>query len=132
MVTEESSIKHESQVQTPANYPQRIKIQNTKSKARAEKRKSYRIRRTVGTTENYNNTHIENPERTVLENRSYCSTTKYGKKICVVGDSRIRRIKRILFNNSLYKRKAHLNGFSGANVKPLYHFITPNLVDLIL
>ena len=37
MVTEESSIKHESQVQTSAIHPQRIEIQNTKSKAGAEK-----------------------------------------------------------------------------------------------
>lgn len=37
MVTEESSIKHESQVQTTAIYPQRIEIQNAKSKAGAEK-----------------------------------------------------------------------------------------------
>lgn len=37
MVTEESSIKHEWQVQTPAIYSQRIEIQNSKSKAGAEK-----------------------------------------------------------------------------------------------
>ena len=38
MVTEERSIENESQVQTPTNYHQRIKIQNTKSKSRAEKK----------------------------------------------------------------------------------------------
>ena len=37
MVTEKRSIENESQVQTPTNYHQRIKIQNTKSKSRAEK-----------------------------------------------------------------------------------------------
>ena len=37
MLNEERSIENESQVQTPTNYHQRIKIQNTKSKSRAEK-----------------------------------------------------------------------------------------------
>ena len=60
---------------------------------------------------------------------SYSSATKYGKKICVVGDSHIRRIKRNLFNNSLCEGKAHLNGFNGANIKRLDHFITPTLVE---
>ena len=66
---------------------------------------------------------------TVPGNRPYSSTTKFGKKICVVGDSHIRRIKRNLFNNSLYGGKAHLNCFSGTNIKRLEHFITPNLVE---
>ena len=66
---------------------------------------------------------------TVPGNRPYSSTTKFGKKICVVGDSHIRRIKRNLFNNSLCEGKAHLNGFSGANIKRLDHFITPTLVE---
>ena len=65
---------------------------------------------------------------TVPGNRPYSSTTKFGKKICVVGDSHIRRIERNVFNNSLYEGKAHLNGFSGANIKRLDHFITPTLV----
>ena len=47
MVTEERSVENESQVQTPTNYHQRIKIQNTKSKPRAGKIKSSSIRTTV-------------------------------------------------------------------------------------
>ena len=66
---------------------------------------------------------------TVLGNRSYTSTTKFGKKICVVGDSHIKRIKKNLFNNSLCEGKMHLNGFSGANIKRLDNFITPTLVE---
>ena len=81
------------------------------------------------TVANYNNAQIENPVVTVPGNRSYSSTTKFGKKICVVGDSHIRRIKRNLFNNSLCEGKAHLNGFNGANIKRLDHFITPTLVE---
>ena len=38
MVTKERSIENESQVQMPINYHQRIKIQNTKSKSRVEKK----------------------------------------------------------------------------------------------
>ena len=126
MVTEERSIENESQVQTPTNYYQRIEIQNTKSKSRAEKIKSSSIQTTLA---NYDNARIENPMITVPGNRSYSSTMKYGKKICVVGDSHVRRIKRNLFNNSLCEGKAHLNGFSGANIKRLDHSITPTLVE---
>ena len=125
MVTEERSIANEWQVQTPTNYHQHIKIQNTKPKSRAEKIKSSSIRTTVA---NYNNAQIENSVVTVPRNRSYSSTTKFGKKICLVGDSHIRRIKRNPFNNSLYEGKANLNGFSGANIKRLDHFIAPTLV----
>ena len=50
---------------------------------------------------NYNNAQIKNPVVTVPGNRSYSSTTKFGKKICVVGAIPISRIKRNQFNNSL-------------------------------
>ena len=99
MVSEKNSIENESQVQTPTNYHQRIKIQNTKSKSRAEKVKSRSIRPTAV---NYN-MQIENLEVTVAGNRSYSSTTNYGNKICVTGENHTRRIKRYLFNNSLYE-----------------------------
>ena len=46
-----------------------------------------------------------------------------------MGGSHIRRVKRKLFNNSLYEQKAHLNGFSGANIKHLDNFITPTLLE---
>ena len=123
MVTEERSIENKSQVQRTTNYHQCIKIQNTKSKSRGEKRNSRSIRPTVA---NYNNVQIENP--VVPGNKSYSSTTTYGKKICVVGDSHIRQIKRNLFNNSLYEGKAELNGLSRANIKHLDHFIISTLV----
>lgn len=68
MVTEEGSIEHGPQVQTPPNYHQRIKIQNTKPKSRAEKNKFHSVRPTVATTENYSNAQIENPVRTLFRN----------------------------------------------------------------
>ena len=54
------------------------------------------------TTEHYSKTQIENPLKIVPGNRSYYSTTKHGKKTCVVDNSQIKRIKKNLFNNSLY------------------------------
>ena len=122
MVTEERSIENESQVQRTTNYHQRIKTQNTKSKSRGEKKNSRSIRA------NYNNVQTENPVVSVPGNWSYSSTTTYGKKICVVGDSHIRRIKRNLFNNPLYEGKTELNGLSRANIKHLDHFIISTLV----
>ena len=86
MVTEESSIGNESQVQTPTKY-KRIEIQNTKSESRTGKTKSCSIRTTVA---NYNNAQIENKVVTVSGNRSYSSTIKYSKKLYVVGDSHIK------------------------------------------
>ena len=74
---EKNSIENESQVQTPTNYHQRIKIQNTKSKSRAEKVKSRSIRPMAV---NYNNVQIENLEVTVPGNRLYSSITNYGNK----------------------------------------------------
>ena len=74
---------------------------------------------------NYNNAQIENPVVTVPRNRSYSGTTKYGKKICLVGDSHKKRMK----GNVLHEGKAHFNSFSGANTKRLVHFITPTLVE---
>ena len=91
MVTEESSTENKSQVQTPTNYHQHIEIQNTKSKSRAEKSKSHSIRPTVEITENYNITKIEYPVGTIPESRLYSSTTKYDKKMFVVGDSLLKK-----------------------------------------
>ena len=78
-------------------------------------------------TANEINTQTKNPITTVPGNRSFASTMKHGKKICIVGDSHIRRIKKNLFNNSIDECKAHLNSFSRATINRLDHFITPIL-----
>ena len=67
-----------------------------KRMGRSKKNKVKTNTNMVAITENYNNEQIENPVRTVLGNRSYCGTIKYGKKICVVDDSHIRRTKKDL------------------------------------
>ena len=46
------------------------------------------------------------------------------KKICIVGDRRIHRFKKNLFNNAITEGKAHLNSFSGATINKLDHFTT--------
>ena len=66
---------------------------------------------------------------TVPGNSSYASRTKFGKKIFVVGDSHVKRMKRIDFNSQLRSGKAFFKTFSGANTKQLSHYIIPTLVD---
>ena len=67
MVTEKSSIEHEPQVQTPTNYHERIKFENTRAEKKKKKKKKFlSIRITAAITENHVNTQSENPVRTVL------------------------------------------------------------------
>ena len=54
---------------------------------------------------------------TVPGNSTYSGITKRGRKICVVGDSHIKRIKRTDFNKALRHGKAFFRSFSGANAK---------------
>ena len=66
---------------------------------------------------------------TIPGNSSYATRTKFGKKIFVVGDSHVKRMKRIDFNKQLRSGKAFFKTFSGANTKQLSHYIIPSLVD---
>ena len=113
---------------TPTRY-----IPNGEPKSRNHQRnnsKNQQLKRPqVAITEKYINTQREPPRKVLPGNRSYASTTKYGKKICVVGDSHISRIKKNLFNNSVRNGKAYLSSFRGANIKRLNHFITPTLAE---
>lgn len=77
-------------------------------------------------TENY----IQNfNPPTIPGNSSYATRAKIGKKIFVVGDSHIKRMKRLDFNKKLNSGKAFFKTFSGANTKQLSHYIIPTLVD---
>ena len=62
-------------------------------------------------------------------NSTYSGITKHGRKICVVGDSLIKRIKRNDLNKELRHSKAFFRCFSGANAKQLRHYIIPTLTD---
>ena len=66
---------------------------------------------------------------TVPGNSTYSGITKHGRKICVVGDSHVKRIKRNDFNKELLHGKAFFRSFSGTNAKQLRHYIIPTLVD---
>ena len=62
-------------------------------------------------------------------NRSYASTTSYGKKVLVVGDSHLRRINRRKFDYSLVNAKSFVKSFPGAKVEELEHYVVPHLVN---
>ena len=55
--------------------------------------------------------------------------TKYGKKICIVGESYIKRVKRNIFNNSRANENVQLKYFRGAKVRYLNHFIELTLSE---
>ena len=62
-------------------------------------------------------------------NRSYASTTKYGKKAVVIGDSHLRRVNKKLFNDALHYCKGNIKYFSGAKSAELEHYIKPTLMN---
>ena len=66
---------------------------------------------------------------TVPGNNNYANMTKYGRKIFIVGDSHIRRLRRDDFNKELRGGKAFFRSFSGANARQLQHYIMPTLQD---
>ena len=80
----------------------------------------------VCTTEDYVKNFIP---FTVPGNSDYASIIKNGRKVLVVGDSHIKRIRRNDFNKELKNGKAIFRSFSGANTKQLDHYILPPLVD---
>ena len=121
---------------TPQNAYFSIPLEDTKSKARMKKKNNNFIRQAekprrpdVCTTEKYleNSKDLRQRKRTVPGPRSYASATKYGKKVMVVGDSHIKRIKRNLFNNSFENARSYLKSFSGAKTEDMKHYIIPSL-----
>ena len=53
--------------------------------------------------------------------------TKFGKKICVIGDSHLDRMKGNIFQKSVNGWKTYFNVFRGATFKRLNHYILPTL-----
>ena len=80
----------------------------------------------ICTTENYLRNY--NPP-TVSRYSSYATFSKFGKKVFIVGDSHVKRIKRLDFDKELRSGKVFFRSFSGANGKQLNHYIIPTLVD---
>ena len=80
----------------------------------------------ISITENY----IKDFTQVTIPDNSNCaSISKNGHKILVVGDSHVKRIRRIDFNKKLRNGKAYFRSFSGATSKQLDHYIIPSLVD---
>ena len=130
--------KQQDNETTPKNAYFSIPLENTKSKARKEKQNNSSFRQAekptqrrpnVCTTEKYleNSKDLHQPKRTVPGPRSYASATKYGKKVMVVGDSHVKRIRRNLFNNSFENARSYLKSFSGAKTEDMKHYIIPSL-----
>ena len=69
------------------------------------------------------------PPIVVPRNSSYAAGYKSGKKIFVVGDSHMERIKYLDFNNELYSGKAYFRSSGGGNNRQLDHYIIPTLED---
>ena len=84
-----------------------ITTNNNPQKSQPEvKRKS-----NIAITEN----HIRSQNiKIVPGNRTYASMTKYGKKICIIDVSHIKRVERNIFNNSIENGNAYLKSFNGA------------------
>ena len=83
-------------------------------------------RPSICTTENYLRNY--NPP-IVPRGSNYATVSKFGKKMFVVGDSHVKRIKHLDSDKELRSGKAFLKSFSGANSKQLDHYIIPTLVD---
>ena len=76
--------------------------------------------------------YIENQRRTpkmkvIPGKRSFASTTDYGKKIFVVGDCHMKRIKRKRFKNLFEKAKSLIKSFPRTKLQELEYYVAPHL-----
>ena len=79
------------------------------------------------TNNQYEESLVQRKARIVPGRRTYVEATKFGKKICVVGDSHLNRIKRNIFQKSVNGGKTYFNVFRGATSKRLNHYFQPTL-----
>ena len=61
-------------------------------------------------------------------NSTYAGTLREGKKILMIGDSHIRRVKRDKLQNSFDNAKYFVRYFSGAKTEDLHYHIIPLLL----
>ena len=77
---------------------------------------------------NFSDNQTEHLNKNIIPgNRSFSSITKYGKKVCVIGDSHISRIKKKLFKNSLVNGNSYFNVFTGVTTQRLSHHAIPTM-----
>ena len=79
------------------------------------------------TNDQYEEAFEQREVRIVRGWRTYSEATKFGKKICVIGDSNLNRIEGIILQKSVNRGKTHFNVFRGATFKRLNHYILPTL-----
>ena len=82
-------------------------------------------------TENYLNSHVtlRKNQKVVPGNKTYASATKYSKKIVIIGDSHLKRIKRKLFKISFDNAKSFIKSFGRAKTKHMKHYLIPYLKE---
>ena len=87
----------------------------------------------VAITENYilsqQRQEQQRPLRVVPGHRRYSSMARYGKKVCLIGDSHVKRIKKNDLNEHLKSGKTYVNCFSGATTERLDYYIVPTLKE---
>ena len=137
---EEPSVTEQHNDATPHNSHQDIPIENTKSKSRFEKRNTNPIRQEGRKnkrrpdnciTEKYLDNHVtlRKNQRVVPGNETYASATKHGKKIEVIGDGHLKRIKRNLFKNSFDNAKSFIKSFGGAKTEHMKRYVIRSLKE---
>ena len=88
-----------------------------------------RRRPDICTTERYIQTqHQLQKSKVVSGNNTYAETLREGKKILMIGDSHIQRVKRDKLQNSFDNAKSFVRYFSGAKTQDLHHYIIPLLL----
>ena len=78
------------------------------------------------TNNQYEEPLVQKKAHIVPGRRTYSEATKFGKKICVIGDSHLNRIKRNIFQKSVNGGKTYFV-FRGPTFKRLNHYILPTL-----
>ena len=85
-------------------------------------------RLSICTTDKYSKNYA--PQITAPGITSHASATKSkNEKVCITGDSHLKRINKRQFRKELGKRFSYFKHFSGENTKQLNHYIVPTLVD---
>ena len=81
------------------------------------------------TNNQYEEPLVQRKARIVPGGITYLEATKFGKKICVIGDSHLNRIKDNIFQKSVNGGKTYFHVFQGTTSKRLNHYILPTLQE---
>ena len=110
------------------DLPQQILVEKNRSAAPPVERNTIldnviRRRTNICTTERYIQTqHQLQKSKVVPGNNTYAGTLREGKKILMIGDSHIRRVKRDKLQNSFDNAKSFVRYLNGAKTEDLHHY----------